>query len=173
VRLALEGDFDEIGERAILPGVPQSRPHRWHLPLTAVIASATAVLITVVVLQFAMHPRPGAIIRLTADAPNGIGLGTGAQDPDIAISPDGRTIVYAAGTQQSSQLYVRRLNELQATRLPGINRARNPFFSPDGNWIGFFEGPTLKKVAVNGGSAITICNLSPVTREAPAGEQAT
>jgi serine/threonine-protein kinase len=159
VRLALEGSFDEIGGQAILPGSPQFRPHRWHLPLAAVIAAAAAVLITVVVFQFMVHPRPGAIIRFTAEAPNGIGLGIGAQDPDIAISPDGRTIVYVAGGQASSQLYVRRLNELQGTPLPGINRARNPFFSPDGNWIGFFEGSTLKKVPENGGSAITICNL--------------
>jgi serine/threonine-protein kinase len=160
VRLALEGAFDGIGDQAILPGAPQSRAHRWHLPLAAVIAAAAAVLITVAVFQFVVHPRPGAIIRLTAEAPNGIGLGVGAQDSDIAISPDGTTIVYVAGVQASSQLYVRRLNELQATRLPGISRARNPFFSPDGNWIGFFEGSTLKKVAVDGGSAITICNLT-------------
>jgi serine/threonine-protein kinase len=160
VRLALEGSFDEIGQQAILPAASQSRPHRWHLPLAAVIAAAAAVLITVVVFQFAMHLRPGAVIRLTAEAPNGIGLGAGAQDPDIAISPDGRTIAYVAGGQASSQLYVRRLNELQETRLTGINRARNPFFSPDGNWIGFFDGRTLKKVPVNGGSAITICNLT-------------
>jgi serine/threonine-protein kinase len=160
VRLALEGFFDDIAQQAILSSAPQSRPHRWHLALAAVIAATTAVLLTVVVFQFATRPRPGATIRLTAEAPNGIGLGVGAQDPDISISPDGRTIVYVAGNQNSSQLYVRRLNGLQATPLPGISRARNPFFSPDGNWIGFFDGSTLKKVGVNGGSALTICNLT-------------
>jgi serine/threonine-protein kinase len=51
-----------------------------------------------------------------------------------------------------SQLYVRHLDRLDATPLAGTDGARNPFFSPDGQWIGFFANGILKKVSVFGGA---------------------
>ena len=57
-----------------------------------------------------------------------------------------------------SQIYVRRLAELQATPLPGTDYAAVPFFSPDGKWIGFFAGGKLKKVAVGGGAPMTLAD---------------
>jgi serine/threonine-protein kinase len=59
-----------------------------------------------------------------------------------------------AGT--SRQLYVRRLNQLQVTALPGTDNALLPFFSPDGQWIGFFADEKLKKVATTGGAVVTL-----------------
>ena len=53
---------------------------------------------------------------------------------------------------------MRRLDQLQATPLPGTEGARNPFFSPDGQWIAFFADGKLKKVAVTGGAAVTLCD---------------
>ena len=58
----------------------------------------------------------------------------------------------------SEQLYVRKLEQLQAFPLPGTVGASQPFFSPDGQWIGFFAEGKLKKVAVTGGPAVTICD---------------
>ena len=56
-----------------------------------------------------------------------------------------------------AQLVVRAIDRLDAHPLPGITNARQPFFSADSQWIGFFDGAGLKKVSITGGSAITIC----------------
>ncbi|MHC4571282.1 MAG: serine/threonine-protein kinase [Planctomycetota bacterium] len=73
----------------------------------------------------------------------------------LALSPNGKRLVYigedSAGRRK---LYVRELDEPKARPLPGTESAISPFFSPDGEWIGFadhFEGK-LKKVSVKGGA---------------------
>ena len=85
----------------------------------------------------------------------------------IALSPDGGTVVFAAdasaGSQpipRSSRLYLRRLDRLTATPIPGTEGATKPFFSPDGQWVGFSVGAggALKKIAIGGGAAQVICD---------------
>ena len=71
----------------------------------------------------------------------------------VAISPDGRRIAYAA----NNRLYLRELSSLDATPIrttdgTGGGSAREPFFSPDGQWLGFWENGALKKVRVTGGT---------------------
>jgi Tol biopolymer transport system component len=75
----------------------------------------------------------------------------------IAWSPDGRTLVFGGGRAGVEQLYARRLDQLQATPLVGTEGAVNPFFSPDGQWVGFWAAGDLKKVSTSGGPAVTIC----------------
>jgi serine/threonine-protein kinase len=88
-------------------------------------------------------------------------------DRNFAISPDGRYIVYRAGGEGSVQLVVRAIDRLDARPLAGTTNARQPFFSPDSRWIGFFDGANLKKVPVTGGPATTIVqSSSPVPRGA-------
>ena len=69
----------------------------------------------------------------------------------MAISPDGSRIVYVGSLENQPSLYVRALDQLEATRLRGLgNRVSNPFISPDGNWVGFFDDPSaLQKVALS------------------------
>ena len=97
----------------------------------------------------------------------------GSFPQSIAISPDGRTIAYL-GTggflTTGRMIYVRRLNELNARAIPGTMIARQPFFSPDGRWIGYFE-PSLRKlfkVPVDGGAAIAITDADAVTTQGAA-----
>lgn len=79
----------------------------------------------------------------------------------LAISPDGQTVAFAAagvdeGPNQS-RLYVRELNSLAIREIESADNPRQPFFSPDGQWIGFFnENRELKKVSLDGGPAITL-----------------
>jgi Tol biopolymer transport system component len=79
--------------------------------------------------------------------------------PTAVLSPDGRTIAFIARRPAGGrwQLYVRRLDELKATGLPGTEGAYAPFFSPDGRSIGFFAGGQLSKVTLGGGAVTTIC----------------
>jgi serine/threonine-protein kinase len=88
----------------------------------------------------------------------------GGFDRAVAISPDGRRLVYRSSQAEDTGLMVRTIDKLDAAPIRGLVQPRGPFFSPDGNWIGFFQNNTseLKKVAVTGGPAILICR-SPST----------
>ncbi len=79
----------------------------------------------------------------------------------LALSPDGSLLVYAAmeyGADNSvtSRLYLRGLDQLQAEAMAGTEDAATPFFSPDGQWIGYFAGASLRRVAITGGESQTI-----------------
>ena len=64
----------------------------------------------------------------------------------------------AAVSGQKPQIYVRALDQLQATALSGTENANDPFFSTDGQWLGFFADGKLKKILVRGGAAVTLCD---------------
>src|SRR5262249_12472654 len=75
------------------------------------------------------------------------------------ISPDGQRLAFvarAAGGRE--QLATRLLNQAVPTLLTGTDNATDPFFSPDGRWIGFFADGKMKKISVEGGAAVTLCN---------------
>jgi Tol biopolymer transport system component len=69
----------------------------------------------------------------------------------IAISPDGTRLVYAAGPSNlTTQLYTRAMDGLEALPIPGTEGGGDPFYSPDGKWIGFSNGAHLMKVSLTG-----------------------
>jgi serine/threonine protein kinase len=78
----------------------------------------------------------------------------------VAVSRDGRTIVYVAIRGGKSQLFLRPIGESEGRPIDGTEEARTAFFSDDGRWIAFGNARELQKVAVSGGSPITICQLS-------------
>src|SRR4029079_11964126 len=70
----------------------------------------------------------------------------------IALSHDGRSLLYRALTNGVAKLYLRKLGDLDAREIPGTDGAgQSPFFSPDDAWVGFFVGTTLMKVPLTGG----------------------
>ena len=78
-------------------------------------------------------------------------------DLAVAISPDGAYVVYVATRGSGrAQLFLRRLDALKAEPVAGTEDAVSPFFSPDSQWIAFFAGGKLKKVAIGGGAAVTL-----------------
>ncbi|MDA2934472.1 serine/threonine-protein kinase [Acidobacteria bacterium AH-259-D05] len=78
---------------------------------------------------------------------------------DLAVSPDGSSIVYLASSGAGTQLYVRRLDEITATPIAGTEGSfGQPFFSPDGKSVAFFTFDQLKRVSLLGGGAISVCN---------------
>src|SRR5207244_3144142 len=94
-------------------------------------------------------------VRLTFVPPAAESLVLGF-DRGIAISADGTRVVYAGA---NAQLFVRALDQLDVQPLAGIAGVRSPFISPDGHWVGFFQGAELKKVSISGGSPMTLCRV--------------
>ena len=78
----------------------------------------------------------------------------------MAISPDGKKIVYVVHRGEKSLLFLRMLGEPEGKLIDGPDNVRVPFFSPDSEWIAYGQGQELQKVAVSGGSPVTICQLS-------------
>jgi Tol biopolymer transport system component len=72
------------------------------------------------------------------------------------ISPDGRTLAFVATVEGKTQLWVRPLNSTMAKPLTEI--IRGPFWSPDSRFIAFFHDSRLKKIALAGGAAETLCD---------------
>jgi len=95
-----------------------------------------------------------------------------AESPTLALSPDGTRLVYAGRGPQGRRLYVRELDRFGATPIPGTEGGIGPFFSPDGQWVGFWADRKLKKVSLAGGQPLTICD-APAFRGASWGEDGT
>jgi eukaryotic-like serine/threonine-protein kinase len=76
----------------------------------------------------------------------------------MALSPDGRFLAYVASTPEGKRiLWIRPLDSVTEQALSGTEDATFPFWSPDSRYIGFFANDRLKKIAVGGGPALTIC----------------
>jgi Tol biopolymer transport system component/predicted Ser/Thr protein kinase len=111
-----------------------------------------------------LHPRMSLNLDLADETPLVSGGGGGNR---LALSPDGaRLALTLRGADRKVRLYTRLLEQNQVTPLAGTEDASFPFFSPDGEWIGFFADGKLKKISVGGGAAVTLC-------DAPAGRGAT
>ncbi len=72
------------------------------------------------------------------------------------ISPDGRTVVYAARGPEGPRLYARPLDQLVAQPIPGTEDGILPFFSPDGGWVAFFSHGALRKIRLDGGTSLVV-----------------
>ena len=134
---------------------PTTRSRRRVWPLVA--AAAAGVIATS---GTAYYLRPAlaipAVTRFTVPiftTLNPTGRGGG-----VAFSPDGRTLVLGVGGA-SPGLVKRRLDDVTLEPLRGGEGGAWPFYSPKGDWIGFFAGAKLKKVPSTGGAAIDICDV--------------
>ena len=95
--------------------------------------------------------------RLDVDLGEDVSLpAPGPSGSAIAISPDGTRLVTVSGTP--TRLFTRRLDQTHATELPGTQGGNYPFFSPDGQWIGFATGDRLEKISVEGGAVVPFGN---------------
>jgi serine/threonine-protein kinase len=77
----------------------------------------------------------------------------------FTLSPDGRRMVFAGTKGNAAQLYLRALDRPEAVAISGTDGAAAPFFSPDGQWIGFVADNKIKKVPASGGPASTVCEV--------------
>jgi eukaryotic-like serine/threonine-protein kinase len=130
--------------------------------LMAVLAATTvAVLVTWALTRHVPH-APLRLSRFAIASPGAQPLNVSGTDRDLALSPDGRHLVYRfAGTNSSgSPLMVRPLDQLDGLRIADVVHAYGPFFSADSRSIGFFETSALKKISIAGGPATTLCDVT-------------
>jgi eukaryotic-like serine/threonine-protein kinase len=156
--LRLDIDDEVAGRGAARPAAPQSA--KTAVPKGLAVAAGVALLSVGALLSWTL--KPGS----SAPGPRPFQMQVTLPDTDVfdesannlAVSPDGRTIVYVAVRDGVSRLHVRPLSAFEATAQPGTEGAFNPFFSPDSRWIGFFAQDKLKKISVDGGAALLIAS---------------
>jgi serine/threonine-protein kinase len=101
------------------------------------------------------HPVDRPLTRLEVElGPDVSLLPLKAPTPSsFAISPDGTRLVYVASVSGGSpRLFMRRLDQPHATEIAGTAGAVGPFFSPDGQWVGFYDGSRVNRISVEGGA---------------------
>ena len=156
----------DIGDLALVLGhantaAPAARPASMPLTVKAIAAaSLVALVISGVMLWRARTPdtqSTAAAIRMLLRFPSTALLQLGSNQPSLAISPDGRTIVYTANGPEATQLWTQTLDAFEPRPLTGTGGgARNVFFSPDGRHIGFFAGNQLRRMPLSGGTVTTL-----------------
>ena len=170
VRLALEGAF-ETGVSQVTDdssAIPQ--PAVWRralMPMAALIVGAVVAGVTV---WRATLPAPPLPVRTEVTTSGDAALRPDGIHRNLAITQDGSRIVYRG----QDQLLVRTLDQLEPTAfITHLDDLRAPFVSPDGEWVGFVERTTLKKVAITGGPPVTVTGMEGVLRGASWGEDGT
>ena len=143
--------------------VETATPTRWQQPIPLAALGLLIALVGVLLGPFLWNPgndsQPASpsVTRFRITLPDDEVIPGGAS---VALSPDGTQLVYAAIRDNTSRLYRRSLNELEASEIPGTEGGLIPFFSPNGQWVGFFQDlKKLKKWSVLGGEPLTICEV--------------
>lgn len=138
------------------------RRRRWERLLAPALAAALVLSLgALAALWYGGASRAGGkqVTRMVVRVTEGhIPYSSG---PNLALSPDGTKLVYAASSAGVTRLYVRPMDQFQATPISGTDGGFSPFFSPDGEWLGFFTATKLMKVAIKGREPLALCQLGP------------
>jgi Tol biopolymer transport system component len=129
---------------------------RWSA--AGAIAAAFIAGLALVLLRGPSTVSESRAARLSVEVPAGLSLVDGFSAP-FAIAPTGSKIVFEAVEDATQRLYVRELSDPTLRVLSGTEGARQPFFSADGAWIGFFANRKLSKVPVNGGPVLHVADV--------------
>jgi eukaryotic-like serine/threonine-protein kinase len=149
----------------ITPGPTVSRTTRPHAIVWSLVAlAAISVCVALWSVMRMAQPSTRPIARVIVPLPPTDRLALG-DFPTIALAPDGSRLVYVGNRGGSNQLYMRPIDRLEVSAIPGTQGAEGPFFSPDGRSVGFFAEGKLKKVSLSGGAPFTLCS-APTNRGA-------
>jgi serine/threonine-protein kinase len=149
-------------------GLSASPGAGWYrlLPWALVIALAIALTVSWQLRRRPAQQALGVSARLSINLPAEAPLAPAAVMPlsvgrtSLAISPGGEHLVYVAYTEGETRLYLRETGRDEVTPIAGTAGAHSPFFSPDGEWIGYFANDKLKKVSLTGGAPVTLSDAT-------------
>jgi eukaryotic-like serine/threonine-protein kinase len=142
VRLALDGAFETSAPPTRAPSPRQGTRLGWTVAAAGVLAAAVLAIPAV---RYFDETLPAREMRVE--------INTAATDDPIslAISPDGRQVVFVASGDGASRLWLRSLASTTAQPLPGTEGAAYPFWSPDSHSIGFFASGRLYRIDIGAG----------------------
>ena len=127
----------------------------------AVLGIAGTALLAALALWGWLRPPPvpdRSLVRFSA--PFVSGTSWSAMRHAIAVAPGGNRIAHVSvGPEDQTKLYLRELAHLEAEAFPGTEGAMDPFFSPDGRWIGYATIFGLQKVPATGGPPVSIADF--------------
>jgi eukaryotic-like serine/threonine-protein kinase len=160
-RLEIDEGLEESKAPVTAPVVERPRP-RWRrlLPVAAAFVAVAGAGAATWVFARADRPPAAEPTRFTIELPQDVRL-AGTTVHRVAITRDGRRLIYNGIRGLSSQLYVRSLDSLQSLAIPGVEGIIGAIFvSPDGEWVGYNDArdAKFKKVRISGGPPATICD---------------
>jgi len=164
-----------IGEARIIIADPKSSdepmatPHggRFLWIIGAAVASIIALTSAFGWWRASRQPGSASLMNINFDLGPDAALN---RTRPMSLSADGTRMVYVSRRSDGkTQLSMRVFEQPSATVLPDTEGADSPFFSPDGQWVGFAADGRLKKISTSGGRAITLCE-APNFRGASWGE---
>jgi eukaryotic-like serine/threonine-protein kinase len=138
-----------------LPAVPPPR----RLSVRVRMAVAALTVLTGIAGAWWLRPDAGSpqgsggLTRFTWTLPEGLSL-----ESAPVVAPDGARLVFVGADAVGRRLYLRELASLDAVAIPGTEGARQPFWSPEGESVGFFAAGKLMKVAVRGGTPVALAD---------------
>ena len=153
VRLAMDGAFEttvpQPAEAAVAPQLQV-----WQQPIPLALAGMALLVIGGLAVWNLKPPEPRPVSRFDYELPEGHQFRRTGR-PVMAVSADGSQFIY----NTTEGLYLRSMGELDARLIPGTEEElTSPFFSPDGQWVGYWATTgQLKKMAVSGGAPIILC----------------
>lgn len=158
-----EIDAARGGATGAVGGTSSGERHRWPALAWFAVGAVVAIGSFVAGLWLATErtvviPEVFSRFDVRLDTPGSLSSEVGAP---VVLAPDGTRLVFvASGADGVTRLSTRLLSEAYTIELPGTEGARGPFFSPNGRWLGFWATGKLKKIAVDGGSPIVLCDAA-------------
>jgi serine/threonine-protein kinase len=172
VRTDLTGVISEVQEPLAEPmmvspieAVSAAQPAPWKRAIPWTITALTILIAGLIVWNLgpsvpttspSITPQP--TVRLVVALPDNKTIAL--LPSPLALSPDGSRLAYVATYGGTAQLYLRPMDEPEAKPISGTEDAKSPFFSSDGQSLGFFAEGKLKKVSVRGGTPVIVSEVS-------------
>jgi serine/threonine-protein kinase len=153
-RIALEDLAAHPLDAAATAAGPTGRPRSRLLTILPWLVAAGALL----AIPLASRRATPSATELSIIPRGGLKIGEDLGYHPLAIAPDGRSVAYTVRVDGQLVIRLRRLDSRDEIELPGTDGARNLFFSPDSQWLGFFDSRKMSKVSVRGGTPVELAD---------------
>ena len=140
-------------------------PRRWS-PHVWMTAGSVVVLILIIAAILWLRPSaeigPSSPVRFSIALAGDDTIGEHLAS-SVAFSPDGKQVAYVVNHAAQRSIYVRSLDHVEGVPVVGTEGGSGPFFSPQGDWLGFIADGKLMKIPVSGGRAVALCDVAVLT----------